>query len=361
MALAALSPGSIALPIVLAVLKVAAVAFVGFLLARRGVLHETALADLSTLVIKVTVPCLIFGNAAGGFAGFSLPSALLAISGSGMVLGLGYLGGRGIGRAARVEPAHWRAVVAASTFENSAYLPIAVATAVLPPLAAAFPAGAVSVPGMIGGASVVYISLFGILYSPLFWGLGLWWLTEDSDSAAKRHWWRRLLPPPVIGLLLGYVFGLTPLHRAFTPPHAPGHFLFLAVTDIGSLTIPLANLILGGMLAAALQGRRLRFRDSLTVSLAKLVFVPGLTLTLLWLTRHWWAAQAATALAAFVVFLQATSPPATNLAVMTKGKGGAATNVTGQVIPGLLLVTYSLALVTMPLWLLLFFVVLKSR
>lgn len=345
---------SLATPIVLAVLKVAAVALVGFMLARRGVLHETALADLSNLVIKVTVPCLIFANAAGGFTGTSLVSAALAVVGAPLILGLGWLGGTVLGRVLRVQAGHWRAVICASTFENSAYLPIAVATAVLPPLAALFPLGAASAVGAIAANGVVFISLFGVLYSPLFWGLGLWWLSEGAahDGAAP---WTRLLPPPVIGVLLGYGVGLTPLHLALTPRHAPLHFVFSAVSDIGSLTIPLANLILGGMLAGAIAGRRWQWRDAATAALAKLIWVPSATFGLLWLCRGWWEHSAALSLAAFTVFLQALTPPATNLAVMTRGRPMGVSNLAPEVVPGLLLVTYPLSVLTMPLWLTLFF------
>lgn len=348
----------LATPIALAVLKVATVALVGFVLARRGVLHETALADLSNLVIKVTVPCLIFANAAGGFTGTSLASAALAVAGAPLVLGLGWLGGVTVGKVLRVGPGHWRAVVCASTFQNSAYLPIAVATAVLPPLAALFPAGAAVAPGAIAANGVVFISLFGVLYSPLFWGLGLWWLSEGQSIAGGAPW-TRLLPPPVVGVLLGYGFGLTPLHLALTPPHAPLHFAFAAIKDIGSLTIPLANLILGGMLAGAIAGRRWQWRDAATAAVAKLLWVPGATLGLLWLCRDWWGHSAALCLAAFVVFLQSLTPPATNLAVMTKGKAMGASNKAPEVVPGLLLVTYSLSVLTMPLWLTLFFGLLR--
>lgn len=351
---------SLAAPIVLAVLKVATVALVGFVLARRGVLHETALADLSNLVIKVTVPCLIFANAAGGFTGTSLLSAGLAVAGAPLVLGLGWVGGTVLGRLLRVQAGHWRPVVCASTFQNSAYLPIAVATAVLPPLAALFPPGAASAQGAIAANGVIFISLFGVLYSPLFWGLGLWWLSEGAATDGKAPW-TRLLPPPVVGVLLGYSVGLTPLHLALTPRHAPLHFAFSAVSDIGSLTIPLANLILGGMLAGAIAGRRWQWRDAATATVAKLIWVPGATLGVLWLSRDWWGGSAALSLAACVVFLQSLTPPATNLAVMTRGRAMGASNLAPEVVPGLLLVTYSLSVLTMPLWLTLFFEMLRRH
>ena len=351
-----MSLASIASPIVLAVLKVAVVALVGYVLAKRRLLHEGALADISALVIGVTVPCLNFVNAAN-IQGTSGRSALLCIVGAPFVLGLGFAGGNALGRLFKVEKSHWRPVVCAATFQNLTYLPVAVATAVLPPLATLFPAGAATTQGAIAGTGVVAISLFGILYSPLFWGLGLWWLTDapTGERVSRADLARRLMPAPVIGLLLGDLCGLTPLHLALTPPRAALHFAFTAVGDIGSLTIPLANLVLGGMLASVGSGRAFAMRDVVTVIGSKLIWIPGVTFAVLWLMRPWWRSDAALSVAAFVVFLEAVSPPPTNLAVMTKGNKMSAANRAGAVVPGLLLVAYSLSLLTMPLWLTLFF------
>lgn len=352
---------AIATPIVLAILKVAAVALAGFWMARRGLLHASALADLSNLVIKVLVPCLIFSNAAAGFTGVSLASSLLVVLGAPVVLAIGYGAGSALARLVRVRSSHWRAVVSAATFGNSAYLPIAVATAVLPPLASAFPGGAATQAGTIAATSIIYISLFGVLYSPLFWGFGLAWLQEEAmESAGRRRVsLARFLPPPVVGVLLGYFVGLTPIHLFLTPSHAPLRFLFEAVSSIGGLTVTMANLILGGMLAQAVAGRSLNWRDGVGAASAKLVAVPAATLALLFLSRGWWADDAARALAAFVLFLQAVTPSATNLAVMSRTKG--VPNESGVVIPGLLLVTYPLAALAMPLWLLAFFRVMTAR
>ena len=332
----------IAVPIALAVLRVAVVAAVGFLLARRGVLHSAALADLSVVVIRVAAPCLIFANAANGFTGFSAASSLAALAASPLLLGFGWLSGLALCRVAGVKEEHRRAVVAASTFQNSAYLPIAVASSVLPSLAGLFPAGAATASAAVSANGLVAISLFGVLYSPLFWGLGLWWITEGHlDKAQNRSLWVvRLFPPAVIGVLLGYLVGLTPLHLLLTPSDAPVHFVFQSISDVGSLTIPLANLILGGMLSLSFTNRIAEARDAVCAVGAKLILTPALTLLLLWGCRDWWKGNAALSLVAFIVLLQAACPPATNLAVMTKGVSGAVESRTPLVMPGLLLAAY---------------------
>ena len=347
-----MSLAAIAAPIALAVLKVALVACLGYLIMRRGILHQATLADVSGLVVQVTAPCLNFANALSGSASSSVRASLVLILSAPIVLGLGFTFGAGLSRLVGVSGRSWKPVVAASTFQNASYLPLAVATAVLPSLARLFPPPEGS-PAVLSGNAIVDVSLFSVIYLPLFWGLGLWWLQGRTDEEPNHLSWKTLLPPPVIGVLAGYAVGLTPLHRLLVPPGSPLHVALLATEDVGQLTVPLANLVLGGMLALALGGKHLRVRDAFVSSGAKLVLVPGVMLALLAASRSAWSHDRALALAAFVVFLECTSPPATNLAVMSRTKDLSAGS--GEVIPGLLLVAYPLCLLTMPFWLTAFF------
>jgi hypothetical protein len=343
---------STAAPIVLAVLKVAVVAAVGYVLAHRGLLHEAALRDISNLVVQLTVPCLIFTDVAAGFSGIHAEGALLLIAAGPLLLVVGWAIGHALFRLAKM-PAHLdRPVIGAVTFQNAQYLPLAVGTAVVPALAPLFPSMA---PASLASGSVISIFLFCVLYSPLFWGVGFWWLMGGSNL--RQLPWIKLLPPPVIGIILGYIFGLTPLHLALTPPHAPLHFLYSALSDIGGVTVPLANLVLGGMLAVARKEQQagvsiVRRRDRACVIFGKLILLPLLVYIVLAATRHLWVgAGAGLTLALFVILLEAASPPATNLAVMS---GSAKERMTGLAMSELLLSSYIAALITVPMWLLLF-------
>lgn len=339
-------------PIIVAVLKVAVVAAVGYLLANRGLLHEAALRDISNLVVQLTVPCLIFTDVAAGISGIHAGGALLLIAAGALLLAVGWGIGHALFRLAKM-PAHLnRPVIGAVTFQNAQYLPLAVGTAVAPALAPLFPGMPAAA---LAGASVISIFLFCVLYSPLFWGVGFWWLLGGSNLSQIPL--IKLLPPPVIGIVLGYLFGLTPLHLALTPVHAPLHFLYSALSDIGGLTVPLANLVLGGMLAVARKESRegvsiVRRRDRACVIFGKQLLLPLLVYIALAATRHLWVGGGAgLTLALFVILLEAASPPATNLAVMS---GSAKERMTGLAMSELLLSSYIAALITVPMWLLLF-------
>jgi len=351
----------IALPIIFAVLKVAAVAGIGFLLAKRAILHDSATSDISDLVIKLAVPCLVFANAAGGFVGMSSMEATALIIAGPAVIGAGYVCAIVLAKVCRVEIPYRKAVVAASAFQNSAYLPIAVSTAVAPLAVqlAGFPSMTASA---AAGAAVVCISLFGVLYSPIFWGIGLAWITDDGgEKRTLRQLAPRLFPPPVIGLIAGYVVAFTPLRSALIPKGAPLHFAYDAVADIGGMTVPLANLILGAMLARVGSGVKEPARNYLIVVGTRYLLVPGLFLAMTLATRSAWMKSPLTVIAAFVIFLQSITPPATNLAVMSKGVRQDSPHRTAEAIPRILLVAYLLCTVTMPVWLLIFLHLMQKR
>ena len=340
-------------PVLLATLKVAVVALTGFVLARRGLLHETALRDLSALVVQVTVPCLVFSTAAKGLGGLGAPEVALLICCAPAAIGLGWLIGWSLHRLGRMPANAMKPIVLSSAYGNSNYLPIAVATSVMPALASHFPAIS---PQILAQTSIVCISIYFVLYSPLFWGFGFWWMRGEAGGKLKPT---HLLTPPVIGLAAGYFVGLTPLHLVLTPTHAPLHFLLDAIESLGGLTIPLANLILGGMLYTARALRESEGTASVVTPLGiaaavsgKLVILPGIFFTALALfARHWNHGDMLT-LAAAIAFLESATPGATNLAVMG---GSVSERTVGMGIAEILLVQYPVAVISIPIWLTLFF------
>ena len=350
----------VALPIVFAVLKVAAVAGVGWLLWSRRILHDSAIGDISELVIKAFAPCLIFANALGAtsLAGIAGPTGLILIAAGPAVLGIGYGLSSVLAKVLRVDRSDRTAVVVASTFQNQLYLPLALGVSVVPSLFQALLGQGTSVNSAVG-AYVIGLSLFGIGYGPFFWGIGLSWITSDGGPQTFNGFASllKLIPAPVVGLIVGFIVALTPLRALLVPAHAPLRFLVDAATDIGSLTVPLANLVLGAMLARTGLGVGEPLRNVSIVITSRLIATPALCLCVLYLARSFWRHSPSASAVAMVVFIESMSPPATNLAIMSKRSPdtvGGHESRTSEAIPRLLLVAYLLSLIAMPLWLVLF-------
>ncbi len=333
----------------IATLRVFVVALIGYVLARRGRFTERTMRDISTLVVNVAAPCLFFTNAAVGIGSMHIVDAVVLIVAAPAMLAIGWGCGWLVVRTLRVHEDHVRPVVAATTFQNASYLPVAVATTALPLLSSLFPQ---MNPAGLASSGVVCISLFLILYSPLFWGLGFWWIRGDSKYGNLKL--GQLITPAVMAISAGYLVALTPLHLLLVPPDSALHFMFLGMTDLSMVTIPLVNLVLGGMLAmaqapheGAAQRTALRKKDRVSVVAGKLLIQPMIVFLILMATRNLWNHLASSSLVAFVLLLEAASPPATNLAVMG---GSSRERATGFAISELLLTCYLCAIMTVPFW-----------
>jgi predicted permease len=350
----------IGLPIALAVLKVAAIAAVGWFLSWRRILHDSAVSDVSELVIKAFAPCLIFSNAVGAskMSGVAGPTGVVLIVAGPALLGLGYGLSALFAKVFKVERGYRTAVVAASTFQNQLYLPLAVGVAVVPSLAQALMGQGTTTAWAVAGY-VIGLSIFGIGYGPFFWGIGLSWITSDGKGRmfTSPASLLKLIPAPIVGLIAGFVVALTPLRLLLAPAHAPLRFVLDAATDLGSVAVPLANLILGAMLARAGLGVREPLKNVAIVIGTKLIAVPGICLAALYFSRAWWRHTPDAAIVAFVLLVESMSPPATNLATMSKRSPDRVKdheNKTAEAIPRILLITYILTLIIMPLWLVVF-------
>jgi predicted permease len=337
------------------------IAALGYFLGYRRILQDSVVADISELVIKVFAPCFIFANVAGagGLAGVSGWRGAILVAAGPALLGLGYVCSAQLAKLCGVDRSYRTAVVAASTFQNQLYLPLAVGVSVVASIAPAL-AGPGTTSAAAVTAFVLAMSVFAIGYGPFFWGIGLSWITSERDGGIDLKGpggWRKLVPPPVLGLIVGYAVVLTPLASLLVPLHAPLHFAFAAAGDVGSVTVPVANMMLGAMLARSGPGSREPFKNLAIVVATRFLITPGICLLIVYATRHIWHGVPGAGIVAFAIFLESMSPPATNLAVMSKRSPDTVAgfeNRTAEAIPRILLVCYTLAMLAMPLWLLLF-------
>jgi len=111
---------------------------------------------------------------------------------------------------------------------------------------------------------------------------------------------------------------------------------------LGEATVPLANFILGAVLGSISFRIRPYIADALRVAGVKLLLIPLLALLILHFTK-WFSDDA---LLCNFFILQAASPPATGLILQVKNYGGDV-----QKVSSLMLVCYSLCVLTLPFWL----------
>jgi predicted permease len=192
----------------------------------------------------------------------------------------------------RFDPVRRRNIIALSTFCNAAYLPIPLVVALLP--------------AHQSDLAVLYIALFVFVFSPVQWTVGVW-LMKGGRFAERQNLIARIVTPPSVAIVLGMIAALPPIK----PVLMRAGFVIDAMAMAGEATVPLAMIILGGILATVSIRRVLDARAALLTIIIKLIVLPLLTLLFLGFVRYPW-------LVGLVMVIEAASPPAVNLSIIAK-------------------------------------------
>jgi len=306
-----------------AVVQIFVLGLIGYLLVRRKFLNDEGLNSISRLVIEVTLPILIFCRLVGDFS-FSLysnwwlfPLISLAITAAG--LGVGLLFGIFIG--GKQHKMQFANLVA---FQNSGYLPLVLAASLVPQDQA--------------GPLFIYIFLFLLGFNLIMWSLGVHLL---SFSHHKRFEFGSLFSPAVIATVFSLVvifFGINKfIPQALTNP----------LGMVGECTFPLAMFVVGGNLAQINLGKIDKKAIFLLV-LAKLIVLPllGLGLIAKFKIPH---------LIGLLILIQASMPPATSLSLIIRHYKKEDLLISQGIFLG-----HIISLITIPLFLSLFFMLSRS-
>lgn len=269
-----------------ALLKVFFLGFAGFFLSKTDLISEEGFDDLSKVVIYFTLPALIFSNFLGSSKLGEIPNwwmyplgmAILVVSG----IGFGLLVSK------YLEWSERRQFGALLGFPNTGYLPLALVAALV---------AASQQP-----KAYQLIFLFTLGMTPNIWSVGVG-LLSGREVKPMKFLKNVLSSPPFLATLisLGLIFagwnGYIPNLAIETASYA------------GDVTVPLIMIVLGGTLARVETTDRSYPRAIGLLVLIKLVVYPALALTGIYFFRP-------PELLAFVILLEAATPPATNLAVI---------------------------------------------
>jgi len=267
-----------------AVIQIFLLGAAGYFMVKKNILSHEGLNSLSRMVVEIILPVLIFCQLIKGF-NFSLypnwwifPLASIAITIAGFLAGsifAGFMKGA----------QHKLQFLTLTTFQNSGYLPLALAGALLSPDKT--------------GPMFIYIFLFLLGFNLVIWSVGMYML---SFSRAKKFELGSLFSPPVITILISLIaifFGL----NKFIP-----QAVFKPLRMIGDCTLPLAMFVVGGNLAS-IRLSHIDKKAMLAMVLAKLIILPVLGL---WLVIKFKFPE----LIGLLILIQLAVPPATSLSLI---------------------------------------------
>jgi len=296
-----------------ALLKVFFLGFAGFVLSKSDLISREGFDDLSKVVIYFTLPALIFSNFLGSsqlgeitnWWMYPLGMAILVVTS----LGLGLLISR------YLEWPERRQFGALLGFPNTGYLPLALVAALV--AASRQP------------KAYQLIFLFTLGMTPNLWSIGVGLISGKAVKPIKFLKNVFSSPPFLTTLIsIGLIFASW---DRFIPELA-----LETASYAGDVTVPLIMIVLGGTLARVENTDRGYPRAISLLVLIKLVAYPGLALTGIYFFRP-------PELIAFVILLEAATPPATNLAVIGSHYG----ENTGLLNQGLFY-SYLVAALTIP-------------
>jgi len=305
----------------LAVIKLFLISLGGYLLVRLKVFSKDGVNELAKMVLYLTVPTLLFTKV---FASFT-PSLLLKLGviplGTlALVILAGALGFLGLWLLPISEKDRGP-FLAMMIFGNTGYIPIPLVMSILPEEQAS--------------QAVFYISLFLLAFSPLLWTLGVYLIGHRKTEKMPLS---RFVSPPVVGILLGILCASIPPLRFFL--RHQGAFLVESCNMLGTATVPLAMILIGGAIASLEPGRIFNWPVMGGLIALRMLLFPALVIFLLSLVPL-------PAMIRFIIALEAMVPPATNLIIIAKTYDSP-----GDLLSLSLFVTYLLSIITIPLFLL---------
>lgn len=243
----------------------------GILARARKVITDDALDDLTRVVLDVTLPFLFIYILAtrcmgGGTASLWLcPVIAVAINLT------GFLVGTVAAKALRLPPKRRDTFALVTSFQNSGFLAIPIAFA------------------LFGEDGVLYVVMFSIGFNILYWTFGVWLISRSSEikigtapifldittikNGRCPYFLKNLLNPAIFALALGLILGISCVNLP--------KFFLEASRMVGDTTVPLAMLVVGGMLAAKGFKRETTPREVLAIVLCKLIIVPAVFLVFL--------------------------------------------------------------------------------
>jgi predicted permease len=258
----------------------------GYVLVKKNMLSSLGLEALSRLVIQIIFPALILNQMLRDFRFNLYPNwwvfPLLSLGITILGLAVGFL----LLKLIKLKT-HKLQFLSLVGFQNSGYLPLAMVAAIFS--------------GQELNDIFIYIFLFLLGFDLVAWSLGIYMLTYDKEVKFKL---KNIFSPPVIAnlsALLLIALGLNKLIPATVTK---------SLQMIGSCTLPLAMIVVGGNVAL-MHLERINKKTISFFLLGKLIILPALGL---WIALRFGLPQ----LIGFLIVMQLAMPSATSLSVIIR-------------------------------------------
>ena len=330
-----------------AVLKLLLGVLVGCILGKTGIMPADARRSLSKIILWVMLPSMLITSLCKNISIDNIREYTWVTLSAGVIALVGFLFAQLLARLFCVKEEQFRSCVAASCLGNASYIPLPLLGTICL-TAPLFEANYV----VFKDLSVLYVSVFLMLHSPLLWLFGFPYLSGKSIREIKL---KQLLSPPICASFIGWTIGLTPLRRLFVGAGAPLGVIIDTMKLLADAVFPCALLVMGGILAdPPPKNEQIRWNTVTAMVITKLLLLPAfgiLFVTFLWkhsLIPH-------DGLCALVLMIEAAVPPANNLIIMSQSL-----NKGESSMARLLIWAYMLAVPSLTIWIFFYLTLIQS-
>lgn len=242
------------------ILEFIAYAFVGVVAVKLKVLDKAGLNVVSRLVMKISLPVMVFVNVVNGSSRAQLKeTGIILVLTIIMYFALFFLCWA-LARGLRLKGTTGRVFRAGAMFGNVGFIGIPIIMTLFP------------------NSGMLYIALFSIIDQALLWTLGLELSSPagENKKISVQDFLKKITNPAMMGIVLALIMILADIQL----PAKANDIL----TKIGSTTTPLALIYLGGLFLSVEIGKCLCKRELYVLVLVKMILFPIVLYVLLRLT-----------------------------------------------------------------------------
>lgn len=230
------------------ILTLAIILIIGLVLAKLNILTHDVRKKLSSMLVYVVAPLYVIKS-------FQIEYSDEILKTMGIVIGMAFfiiLFGLGLAKILwqKKETKKAQVLTHASGFMNCAFI--------------GFPL----IYSMFGELGIIYASGYVLVFQVFLWTLGVMIFSEKP-----KHWYTPLLQPGIIGVIIGLILFIAKIRLPF--------FLYNSIDMVGSMTPPLAMLIIGAFLSEVDVIHSLKDFPTYAVAFFRLFFAPALVLLIL--------------------------------------------------------------------------------
>lgn len=279
---------------------------IGVIVSKLGMMTQEVRKKMSAMLINVTAPLFAIKAFQLEYSPLLVKNMILVAISAFLIISIGLLVGKIAWKNADENKKD--VLKYANGFMNSAFL------------------GYPLIGGLYGDEGIIYVAIFVMAFLILLWTAGIHTFTKE-----KEKWYTPFTRPGLIGVVVGLVLFLMRIELPY--------FLFNSFSMVGSMTSPLAMLLIGAFLSEVSLKDIVKDKNIYLLSVYRLLISPAIMLLLLQLFKIDHTVAYAT------LILVAGMPAATNTVLFATMYEGNATYASGVVS-----MTTLISIVTLPLW-----------